>query len=191
MEINSSQDSLARHLTNSLFVVVTLFLSCLLLTVAFLPVVWFPWIMSLTGNNLQLGSNWSCRDLSILSFFLLQQIVIHFCTIWVQYWRCLLHLYVDLLLIIEPIEVWLTCFFLWYLVYEYSKGYSQRILNISILQTLTWLATIILCIVCMFRSIAAALAAIFIFIFSRTMLISGCQAVITTRWIPIEIWCYF
>jgi hypothetical protein len=55
VEINSSQDSLARHLTNPLFVVVTLFLSCLLLTVAFLPVVWFPWIMHLTGHNLELG----------------------------------------------------------------------------------------------------------------------------------------
>jgi len=56
VEISSSQDSLARHLTNPLFVVVTLFLSCLLLTVAFLPVVWFPWMMHLTGHNLELGS---------------------------------------------------------------------------------------------------------------------------------------
>ncbi len=55
VEISPSQDTLARHLTNPLFVVVTLFLSCFLLTVAFLPVVWFPWIMHLTNNNLKLG----------------------------------------------------------------------------------------------------------------------------------------
>jgi hypothetical protein len=51
-------------------------------------------------------------------------------------------------------------------------------LNLSIIQTTTWLMTLILCIVCMFRSIAAPIAAIVIFIFSRTMLVTGCQAVI-------------
>ena len=65
--------------------------------------------------------------------------------------------------------------------YSNCQGHSQRLLNLSILQTFTWIATISLCIVCMFRSIAAAIAAIFIFIFSRTMLVSGCQAVITTK----------
>jgi len=55
VEISSSQDSLASHLTNPLFVVVTFFLSCLLLTVAYLPVAWFPWVMYLTGLNLELG----------------------------------------------------------------------------------------------------------------------------------------
>jgi len=58
------------------------------------------------------------------------------------------------------------------------KGYSQKMLNLSIIQTTTWLMTLILCIVCMFRSIGAAIAAIVIFIFSRTMLVTGCQAVI-------------
>jgi hypothetical protein len=51
----TSQDTLARHLTNPLFIVVTLFLSCLLLTIAFLSVVWFPWLMYLTENNLKLS----------------------------------------------------------------------------------------------------------------------------------------
>jgi hypothetical protein len=51
-------------------------------------------------------------------------------------------------------------------------------LNLSILQTMTWIMTIMLCIVCMFRSIRAAIAAILIFLFSRTMLVAGCQAVI-------------
>lgn len=57
----------------------------------------------------------------------------------------------------------------------------QRLLNLSILQTLTWIVTIVLCVVCMFQTVTAALTAIFIFIFSRTMLVSGCQAVITTK----------
>ena len=47
---------------------VTLFLSCLLLTVAFLPVVWFPWIMHLTRNNLDLGSNQLHSNLFNFSF---------------------------------------------------------------------------------------------------------------------------
>lgn len=55
--VNTSEDSLVRHLTNPIFVVVTCFLSCLLLTVAFLPVVWFPWVMHLTGFNLKLCKN--------------------------------------------------------------------------------------------------------------------------------------
>ena len=50
--VEISQDTLAQHLTNPLFVVVTLFLSCLLLTISFLPVIWFPWIMHLTGNDI-------------------------------------------------------------------------------------------------------------------------------------------
>ena len=48
----TTQDTLIRHLKNPLFIIVTLFLSCLLLTVAFLPVIWFPWLMYLTKNNL-------------------------------------------------------------------------------------------------------------------------------------------
>jgi hypothetical protein len=59
-------------------------------------------------------------------------------------------------------------------------------LNVSILQTMTWLAAIALCIVCMFQTVTAALAAILIFLFSRTMLVAGCQAVITTTLIFIE-----
>jgi hypothetical protein len=53
----TSQDTLTRHLTNPLFGLVTLFLSFLLLTISFLPVVWFPWVMYLTGNNLELSKS--------------------------------------------------------------------------------------------------------------------------------------
>ena len=52
--------------------------------------------------------------------------------------------------------------------------------NISILQTLTWIGAIVLCIVCMFQSIPAAMMAIVILLFSRTMLVAGSQALIVT-----------
>ena len=51
-------------------------------------------------------------------------------------------------------------------------------LNISILQTLNWLSSIALCIVCMFQSINAAIIALVILLFSRTILVAGSQAVI-------------
>ncbi|CAF4748172.1 unnamed protein product, partial [Rotaria socialis] len=68
--------------------------------------------------------------------------------------------------------------------YKVQRGYSQRLLNVSVLQTLTWLGSIALCIVCMFRTIAAPIVAICIFVFSRTMLVTGCQSVITTMFPP-------
>ncbi|CAF3935698.1 unnamed protein product [Rotaria sp. Silwood2] len=143
--MSRSEDSLARHLTNPIFVVVTLFLSCLLLTVAYLPVVWFPWVMHLTGHDLNLSNRYTFAfNMSTILSILIAPI----CG-----------------LIID---------------YKADRGHSQRMLNVSIVQTTTWLATIILCIVCMFRSIAAPIAAILIFLFSRTMLVAGCQAVITT-----------
>ena len=61
VKVKPSEDSLARHLTNPLFVTLTLFLSCLLLTVAFLPVFWFPWLLFLTGDDLPLGT-FPCRS---------------------------------------------------------------------------------------------------------------------------------
>jgi hypothetical protein len=57
-------------------------------------------------------------------------------------------------------------------------GHTQKMLNISILQTVTWIFSVALCIVCMFQSIVAALTALVILLFSRTILIAGCQALI-------------
>jgi hypothetical protein len=51
-------------------------------------------------------------------------------------------------------------------------------LNISILQTITWISSVALCIVCMFQSIGAAIAALVILIFSRPILVAGSQALI-------------
>ncbi|CAF3834952.1 unnamed protein product [Adineta steineri] len=149
VEINQKEDSLARHLTNPLFVVVTLFISCLLLTVSFLPVVWFPWIMHLTGNDIKLSNRYTFifNMSAVLSIF------------------------------IAPI-----CGFI--LDFKANRGKSQQILNISIVQTITWVAAIILCIICMLRSVTAALTAIAIFLVSRTMLVTGCQAVICTTFPP-------
>ncbi|CAF3301702.1 unnamed protein product [Rotaria socialis] len=147
--ISRSEDSLVRHLTNPIFIVVTCFLGCLLLTVSYLPVVWFPWVMYLTGFNLKLANRFtSMYNMStVLSIF------------------------------ISPI-------FGFMIDYKVQRGYSQRLLNVSVLQTLTWLGSIALCIVCMFRTIAAPIVAICIFVFSRTMLVTGCQSVITTMFPP-------
>jgi hypothetical protein len=62
----------------------------------------------------------------------------------------------------------------------FCSGYTQKMLNISILQTLTWIGAIALCTVCMFQSITAAMTAIVILLFSRTMLVAGSQALIAT-----------
>lgn len=57
VQVFSLQDSFSQHLTSPVFVFATLFLSCLLLTVAFLPVVWFPWLMHLSRNDLKIGNH--------------------------------------------------------------------------------------------------------------------------------------
>ncbi len=83
------------------------------------------------------------------------------------------------LLIIKPILVCRVSFFL--NQYKFSfQGHTQKMLNISILQTLTWIASVALCIVCMFQSITAALTSLIILIFSRPMLVAGSQALIAT-----------
>ena len=49
---NDSENTLMHHLTSPMFIMVTLFLSFLLLSVSFLPVTWFPWLMYLTDKDL-------------------------------------------------------------------------------------------------------------------------------------------
>ncbi|UJR09266.1 hypothetical protein I4U23_013511 [Adineta vaga] len=144
-----SEDKLGRHLTNPLFIVVTLFLSCLLLTISFFPVIWFPWLMYLTGGN----EPSTIRYTFLYSISAVASIII----------APLCGLIVD---------------------FRGSRGYSQKMLNISVLQTLTWIASIALCIVCMFNSISAALTTLAILLFSRTMLVAGSQALIATVFPP-------
>lgn len=57
VKVITSTDKLGRHLSNPLFILVTLFLSCLILIISFLPIIWFPWLMYLTGNNLALSKH--------------------------------------------------------------------------------------------------------------------------------------
>lgn len=64
------------------------------------------------------------------------------------------------------------------------QGHAQKMWNISVLQTLTWLASIALCVVCMMRTIAFALTALGILIFSRTMLVAGSQALVAAVFPP-------
>lgn len=59
-----------------------------------------------------------------------------------------------------------------------SIGYTQKMLNISILQTLTWISSVALCIVCMFQTLTAAIVALIIFTFARPILVAGSQALV-------------
>ena len=52
--------------------------------------------------------------------------------------------------------------------------------NISVLQTVTWISAVALCIVCMFQSLNAAIAALVLILFSRPILVAGSQALIAT-----------
>lgn len=56
MEATNSRDTLIQHIKDPLFIAVTLFLSCLLLTISVLPVTWYSWLMYLTNNNTDLGA---------------------------------------------------------------------------------------------------------------------------------------
>ena len=62
--------------------------------------------------------------------------------------------------------------------YKAYHGHTQKMLNISILQTITWISSVALSIVCMFLSIRAAIAALVILLFSRPILVAGSQALI-------------
>ncbi len=50
-----SENTLIQHLKKPLFILVTLFLSCLILTVSFLPVIWPRRLIRLTENKLDLS----------------------------------------------------------------------------------------------------------------------------------------
>lgn len=69
-------------------------------------------------------------------------------------------------------------FLIKFILYYYLSGHTQKMLNISILQTITWISSIALCIVCMFQSMAAAISALVILSFSRPILVAGSQALI-------------
>lgn len=53
MKANGSHNTFIHHLTSPLFILVALFLSFLLLSIAYLPITWFPWLMYLTKDDVQ------------------------------------------------------------------------------------------------------------------------------------------
>ena len=55
----AGRDSLVRHVKDPLFIVVTLFLSFLLLAIGYLPVTWFPWLMYLTGGDVKQSNRYT------------------------------------------------------------------------------------------------------------------------------------
>lgn len=145
----ASKDSLIRHLKNPLFIVVSLFLSLLLLTISYLPVVWFKWIMHLTN-----------KDEKKTNFY------------------TFLYNFVGVFgIVVAPLSGFIVD-------YKAFRGYTQKMLNISILQTITWIFAVVLCIVCMFQSIYAAIAALIILLFARPILVAGSQALIVTAFPP-------
>ncbi|CAF1004096.1 unnamed protein product [Rotaria magnacalcarata] len=145
----TNDDTLIKHLTSPLFIVVTLFLSSLLLTVSFLPIVWPAWISYLTGSNSE----------SITSY-----------TFW-------FNMLAGLGIFIAPL-----CGFI--VDFKAYRGYPQKMFNISILQTITWIGCVSLCVVCLQQSITAAQIALFILIISRVILVAGSQALIATVFPP-------
>ena len=154
----SAQDSLAKHLTTPLFALLGLFFSCLSLTVTFLALIWFPWLMHLTENDGQ--------------FVNLLTIVFNLSSIFS--------------LLIAPI----CGYMIEYQAYRGEKfprhtanrsicsGFTQKIFNLCLLQTFTWLLAMVLCLLSMFQSLITALAAMTVLILCRTMLVSSCQAAI-------------
>ena len=55
MKTSLPQDSLIQCLKKPSFLRVTLFVSCLFLTVLFLPVIWFQWLQHSLKDDLELG----------------------------------------------------------------------------------------------------------------------------------------
>ena len=52
--------------------------------------------------------------------------------------------------------------------------------NTFVLQTLTWICSVSLCIICMFQSMIAARIALIFLLLSRAMIAAGNQSVIAT-----------
>ena len=72
MKANTSQNTFMHHLTSPLFILVALFLSFLLLSISYLPIIWFPWLMYLTKGDLKrskLSSQWLLLSMSDIFVF--------------------------------------------------------------------------------------------------------------------------
>ncbi|CAF1222983.1 unnamed protein product [Rotaria sordida] len=64
--------------------------------------------------------------------------------------------------------------------FKADKSKKQKLLNISIMQTISWLINIVACIVCMFAQKSMIIPALVINCFARATIVGGSQAVVAT-----------
>lgn len=60
------------------------------------------------------------------------------------------------------------------------SGQKQKLLNISLVETISWVFNVVLCIMVMFPSSSMIVPVIVINCFARSTIIGGCQAVVCT-----------
>ncbi|CAF0855764.1 unnamed protein product [Didymodactylos carnosus] len=61
-----------------------------------------------------------------------------------------------------------------------DRSHKQKLLNISLMQTISWILSIILCIICLFVNIRFVIPALVLRCLARATIVSGGQAVIAT-----------
>ncbi|CAF1210015.1 unnamed protein product [Rotaria sordida] len=64
--------------------------------------------------------------------------------------------------------------------FKADKSKKQKLLNISLMQTISWLINIVSCIVCMFAQKSMIIPALIINCFARATIVGGSQAVVAT-----------
>ncbi|CAF2769945.1 unnamed protein product [Rotaria sp. Silwood2] len=64
--------------------------------------------------------------------------------------------------------------------YKANKSKKQKLFNISLMQTISWLINIVACIVCMFAQKSMIIPALIINCFARATIVGGSQAVVAT-----------
>ena len=62
----------------------------------------------------------------------------------------------------------------------FCLGRKQKLLNISIAQTISWVLNIVSCILCMFVTKTVIIPALVINCFARATIVAGSQAVVAT-----------
>ncbi len=64
--------------------------------------------------------------------------------------------------------------------FKAHKSEKQKLLNVSIVETISWLFNLILCIICMFPTSKILIPLLILNCLSRSTIVAGCQAVIST-----------
>ncbi|CAF3952082.1 unnamed protein product [Rotaria sordida] len=64
--------------------------------------------------------------------------------------------------------------------FKADKGKKQKLFNLSLMQTVSWLINIVACIVCMFAQTNMIISALVINYFARATIVDGSQAVVVT-----------